>query len=169
MSNNPRAPASRTADTSKTTVTPRFIPHIKFHIRAAPVRRHPRSTVPRPFRRRSARSPTNHPAKRIPRQKPRHIALRSRAASGAAYCPPQKQPRHRRLLARPAGRRFVCAYRLDKVPNSIIQSGGISTGRHIRHRFLAHMHGRSASSFPLNFHSKSECEADCSPSMKDPV
>ena len=85
MSNNPRAPASRTADTSKTTVTPRFTPHIKFHIRAAPVRRHPRSTVPRPFRRRSARSPTNHPAKRIPRQKPRHIALRSRAASGAAY------------------------------------------------------------------------------------
>lgn len=64
---------------------------------------------------------------------------------------------------------LFCAYRLDKVPNSIIQSGGISTGRHIRHRFLAHMHGRSASSFPLNFHSKSECEADCSPSMKDPV
>ena len=103
------------------------------------------------------------------RQKPRHVALRSRVASGAAHRPPRKQTRHWRLVAHPAGRRFVCVYRLDKVPNSIILSGGISTGRHIRHRFLAHMHGRSAPSVPLNFHSKSECEADYSPSMKDPV
>lgn len=34
------------------------------------------------------------------RQKPRHVALRSRVASGAAHRPPRKQTRHLRLLAR---------------------------------------------------------------------
>ena len=34
------------------------------------------------------------------RQKPRHVALRSRVASSAAHRPPRKQTRHLRLLAR---------------------------------------------------------------------
>ena len=99
------------------------------------------------------------------------VAPRSRDNALTARSPSAKRTQHMRFVVCSAGFRFVRAYRPDKIPNRIIQSqsGGNSTGRHIRHHLLAHMYGQSAPSCQPNFCNKLECGADYSPSTKAQV